>query len=99
MLTVKSGWCMGQEHETNDAEIQIPSELPGCDFVHRQHCRFEHRDATWVVVPIPQAELGQDFTNPTFLNQDRLQPGVATPIQHGDVLRLSGVRFTVRFIR
>jgi hypothetical protein len=94
-LPVYPGWRLGQPHPGNDAEIQLPNHLPGIEFVHRQHCCFEHRSNQWYVIAIDQRSLGRDFTNPTLVNNRILPPGQQVLLSDGDELRLSGIKITV----
>ncbi|CAK0774417.1 putative FHA domain-containing protein [Gammaproteobacteria bacterium] len=91
LLAVRSGHRLGQKHSKNDAEIQLPKTLAGSEFVHRQHCCFEHDGTRWYVTAIDQKPLGRNFTNPTFLNGRVVSPGTKAALTNGDELKLSGV--------
>lgn len=99
LLTVKSGWTLGQAHDANDAEVQVPLDLAGSDFVHRRHCRFDCIDGRWQVTAINQAQFDQSFTNPTSINQTQVKPDTSHPLNDGDVIRLSDLSLSVRLIR
>jgi len=88
---VNDGYILGQEHPTNNAQIQL-SGIEGVNFIHRQHCRFEFSSGEWYVTPLPQA----DFTNPTTLNLQRLQTGQKYKIMNGDRLTLCRITFYIR---
>ncbi len=91
---VKNGDVIGQDHHTSDAEIKL-SGIDGVNFVHRRHCRFEvNCSGEWFVTPIIQ----EDFSNPTNLNIQRLEPGQRYKITNGDKLTLGPVTFQVRII-
>jgi predicted component of type VI protein secretion system len=51
-------------------------------------------DKKWHITAIEQ----QAYTNPTFINQQRVLPGESRPLRNGDRLTLSGVMLTVRII-
>jgi len=90
---VHPGWIMGQSHPTSQANIQI-SGVPGVNFIHRHHCRFDHDNGRWFVTAIDQ----QSFTNPTIVNDQKLAPGQNCVIKHGDKLTLVNTTFTVDMI-
>lgn len=94
---VLKGSVMGQAHPEGGADVQI-SDLEGCQYIHRQHCRFEYANQQWYIIPIDQHSLGRDFTNPTTLNGQALNVGKPHPLQHGDKLELAGVVFYVRVL-
>ena len=98
VFTLQDGSVMGQAHSTSQATVQIPTGVDGVEYVHRQHCRFEYRDARWRVQPLEQAPFNQTFTNPTRVNQHLVRPGSWHPLNDGDELRLSGVSFHVKII-
>jgi hypothetical protein len=98
VFTLQDGSVMGQAHSTSQATVQIPTGVDGVGYVHRQHCRFEYRDARWRVQPLEQAPFNQTFTNPTRVNQHLVGPGSWHPLDDGDELRLSGVSFHVKII-
>ncbi|MEM7016549.1 MAG: FHA domain-containing protein [Pseudomonadota bacterium] len=98
VYTIQDGWVLGQAHGTNTAHIQIPEDITGSGYIHRQHCRFEHRDKQWFITPIDQKLFERDFTNPTFVNQYAVAPNTRHPIKNGDTLTLAGVSFTVKMI-
>jgi class 3 adenylate cyclase len=95
---ITKGAVLGQAHVGGGADIQI-SDLEGCQYIHRQHCRFEWLNQRWYVMPIDQRTLGRDFTNPTALNGYRLAAGKLHPLQNGDKLELSGVGFYVQIVK
>mgnify|MGYP001822279933 CR=1 FL=1 len=94
---VRDGWSVGQSHASSDADLQL-RDLPGVDYLHRNHCRFSCVDGDWQVTPIDQRQLGRDFTNPTAVNDNRLAPGEAHSISNGDQLTLATVKMLVRII-
>ncbi len=98
VFTVKPGWLIGQAHESNEAEIQIPLEIAGSEFIHRRHCRFDYMQERWTVTALEQNRYGQDFTNPSFLNGRALPTEQPQALNNGDNLRLSGVSFRIKFI-
>jgi len=87
------GNVMGQAHPASQAHIQLQG-LAGVNYVHRRHCSFDFRDGQWVVTPIAQA----DYTNPTFHNDRRVDPGQSVPLVDGDRLKLSNVLLHVRIL-
>lgn len=91
------GSVMGQAHPEGGADVQI-SDIEGCQYIHRQHCRFECHNQRWYIIPIDQHSLGRDFTNPTILNGQALSVSKSHPLQHGDKLELAGVVFYVRML-
>jgi len=95
---VLKGSVMGQAHPEGGADVQI-SDLEGCQYIHRQHCRFEYSNQQWYIIPIDQHTLGRAFTNPTTLNGQALNLGKPHPLQHGDKLELAGVVFYVRVLK
>ncbi|MDM8544885.1 FHA domain-containing protein [Candidatus Venteria ishoeyi] len=99
VFTVKHGWVMGQAHVQNKAQIQIPDDISGSEYLHRRHCRFIYQDGKWYVQALDQKRFQREFTNPTQVNQKTLTPGKAAQIQDGDTLMLSGLGFDVHFIR
>lgn len=98
VLTVRSGAVLGQAHPSNDAALQIPEEIEGCEFVHRRHCRFELRERSWMVTALDQKELDSDFTNPTYVNESLVTAGSSRTLNNGDRLRLSGITLLVKII-
>ena len=98
VFTIKPGWLVGQAHPSNEAEIQIPQEIEGSEFIHRRHCRFDYAEGCWTVTALGQNRYGQDFTNPSFLNERALPSDQPQALHNGDILRLSGVSFSIKFI-
>ena len=98
VFTLHDGTVLGQAHGTSQATAQIPAEIDGVEFVHRQHCRFAYRNSRWQVQALDQAGFNQNFTNPTRVNQHLVSPGTWHPLDDGDELRLSGVGFQVKII-
>lgn len=90
---VSNGDIVGQAHPTSPAKVQLEN-VPGVNYVHRNHCSFEYRDNRWHVTAIAQ----QSYTNPTFVNQQRLGPGQSAPLSNGDRLMLSNVPLHVRVV-
>ena len=90
---VRHGNVLGQSHPTSSAHVQI-EDLPGVNFVHRSHCLFEFRENAWYVTAIAQPA----YTNPTFVNRKRLEPGQSAPLHNGDRIILSNVVLNVRII-
>jgi hypothetical protein len=99
IFTIRQGVVMGQAHETSHAEVQIPAELDGSEYLHRRHCRFDRQQDKWFVVPLDQSGSDQEFVNPTYVNKRQVTPGEHQVLNDGDILRLAGVSFYVRFIR
>ena len=52
IFTLQDGSVLGQAHPGSPATVQIPTGVTGVEYVHRQHCRFEYRDARWSVQPL-----------------------------------------------
>lgn len=99
VYTVHTGSVIGQAHESSRAQVQIsPQEVQGADFIHRSHLRCECVHDKWSVICLDQNEFGREFTNPSFINQQRLPPGERHIIQNGDSLALAGVVFNVRMV-
>lgn len=90
---VRNGSVLGQAHPTSQANIQL-SGLQGVNFVHREHCRFEYDNGQWFVTAIKR----QSFTNPTHVNQQRLEPDRRYAIKNGDRLILAQIVFALRTI-
>ncbi len=98
VFTLQDGSVLGQAHASSHATVQIPAEIDGVEYVHRQHCRFAYRDGRWRVQALDQTPFNQDFTNPTRVNQHLVTPGSWHPLGDGDELRLSGVSFQVKIL-
>jgi len=98
ILTVRSGAVLGQAHESNDAELQIPATVDGSAYLHRRHCRLDREGDGWYLTAIDQAAFGRDFTNPTRVNEETLAPGERRQVGDGDELRLSDLRFRVKIL-
>ncbi len=96
-FAVEDQWIIGQQHDTNTAQIQL-AQIEGVNFVHRQHCQFFYQQNQWWVKSIDQKQHGRDFTNPTFLNQKPLTLEQQTVLHNGDILALAGVALMVRII-
>lgn len=90
---IQDGWVIGQAHPTSQAQVQL-EDVPGLSYVHRSHCRFDLHDGRWHVTAVAQPS----YTNPTFLNRQRLAPGQSMPLRNGDRLVLSNVALNVRII-
>ena len=90
---IRDGWTVGQAHPTSPAQVQL-SNIPGANYIHRNHCRFDFREGRWQVTALPQPE----YTNPTFVNQQRLTAGQTTLLRNGDRLTLANVVLNVRII-
>lgn len=97
IFEVHDGWTVGQSHATSSAELQL-RDLPGIQYVHRDHCRFSCLDGAWQVTATDQRQFGRDFTNPTTINQTRLAPGAAQGLKNGDQLSLAQLKLVVRII-
>lgn len=95
-LPVYSGWRLGQPHSGSDAEVQLPAQISGVEFIHRYHCRFDYEQDRWYVTALDQRSFARDFTNPTQVNGQFLPPGGQFALNDGDELRLSGVTLWVR---
>jgi hypothetical protein len=96
---VRTNWTVGRHDATSGAEVKL-SGVPGCEEVHREHCRFEMHAQTWYVLPINQREIrGQSaFTNHTYVNGKVIPPGRQEPVRNGDTVTLSNVSLTIHFI-
>jgi hypothetical protein len=90
---ISNGDVMGQAHPSNTAKVQLEN-VPGINYVHRSHCSFEYRDERWFVTAIAQPS----YTNPTFVNQQRLGPSQSAPLSNGDRLLLANVALHVRIV-
>jgi len=97
VFEVRDGWTVGQSHASSTAELQL-RDLPGIQYLHRNHCRFSCLNGNWQVTPTDQRKLGRDFTNPTAVNHARLTPGEAHRINNGDQLSLANLKVVVRII-
>ncbi len=98
ILTIVDGSVLGQSHVPSEASVQIPAEVDGVAYVHRQHCSFQMIDGNWIVTPIDQKPLGQKFNNPTLVNQQAVTMGESHLLQDGDELQLSGVIMRVKIL-
>lgn len=98
ILTVRENAILGQAHAQSEAEVQIPGRIEGAAFLHRRHCRFEHRNHGWQVQVLDQSRYGREFTNPTRVNGEEVMPGDSRRLDDGDELRLSGLGFRVRIL-
>jgi len=94
-LPVSDRALLGQAYPGSPAGMQLPADVPGVAYVHRQHCRFVLQDSQWYLEAVDQAPLGQSFTNPTWINGVELAAGGRRALADGDELRLSGVRLRV----
>jgi hypothetical protein len=94
-FAVKNGDLLGQAHSQSEAQMQLPETVPDVAFVHRRHCRFLLEGGQWYLEAVDQTPLGQGFTNPTWLNGVRLEPGERRPLGNGDDLRLSATTLLV----
>ena len=97
IFEVHDGWTVGQSHASSTADLQL-RDLPGINYLHRNHCRFSCLNGDWQVTPIDQRQLGRDFTNPTAVNHATLPPGEAHSIKNGDQLSLANLKVVVRII-
>jgi hypothetical protein len=97
-LRVRDGAVLGQAHPGAGADLTLSTEVAGSQYVHRRHCRFERRDGRWRIVALDQAPLGSAFTNPTFVNGERLAPGASRDLADGDELRLAAVVLVVHIL-
>jgi len=97
IFEVRDGWTVGQSHASSTADLQL-RDLPGINYLHRNHCRFSCPNGDWQVTPIDQRQLGRDFTNPTAVNHATLPPGEAHSIKNGDQLSLANLKVVVRII-
>ncbi len=97
IFEVHDGWTVGQSHASSTADLQL-RDLPGINYLHRNHCRFSCLNGDWQVTPIDQRQLGRDFTNPTAVNHATLPPGEAYSIKNGDQLSLANLKVVVRII-
>ena len=97
IFEVRDGWTVGQSHASSTADLQL-RDLPGINYLHRNHCRFSCLNGDWQVTPTDQRQFGRDFTNPTAVNQATLTPGEARSIKNGDQLSLANLKVVVRII-
>jgi hypothetical protein len=97
IFEVRDGWTVGQSHTSSTADLQL-RDLPGINYLHRNHCRFSCLNGDWQVTPIDQRQFGRDFTNPTAVNHAILPPGEAHSIKNGDQLSLANLKVVVRII-
>lgn len=97
IFEVRDGWIVGQAHPGSTAQLQL-QDLPSISYVHRNHCQFSLREATWYVTAIDQAPRGRDFTNPTLVNHTKLAPGETHLLRNGDQLSLAGVKLVIRIL-
>ena len=107
VLAANSGDIIGQSHESSTAQLQIPTEIPGSQFVHRYHCRVEQSQSlneqgnssiSWWITPLSQASQGSEFTNPTSINQQKVNPDRKVMVKDGDIISLSGIQLKVCII-
>lgn len=107
VLTAKSGDIIGQSHDSSTAQLQISTNIPGCQFVHRHHCRIERSHSldeqgnttvNWWITPLSQLDHGSEFTNPTSINQQKINPDKKAMIKDGDIVSLSGLQLKVCII-
>lgn len=96
VLTIHSGDIIGQQHERSQAQVQLSGAIPGCECLHRYHCKMicnsgQLSEMTWWILALDQTRYGSPFTNPTQLNQTTLTPGERTRLYDGDQLKLSGL--------
>ncbi len=98
LLTIHHNDIIGQSHQSSSAQVQIPIEIEGVEYIHRQHCRFSKEKQQWFVQALEQTQFQQSFTNPTWQNQKLLTPGKKYTINNGDELQFSAVFFVVRIL-
>jgi len=98
VFTIQPGYLIGQAHPNSPAEVQL-DQIADVEYVHRQHARFVFENGEWSLIPVDQKSLGRDFTNPTYLNQQKLIPGQPYPLHNGDRLVLGKIPFIIRFIQ
>lgn len=91
LFEIASGDILGQAHPTSTARHQL-ANIPGVNCLHREHCRFDCDQGAWRVTAIARPE----FTNPTWVNHVKVEPGLSHPLHNGDRLTLCNVVFTVR---
>jgi pSer/pThr/pTyr-binding forkhead associated (FHA) protein len=97
IFELRDGWILGQAHASSEAELQL-RDLPGINYVHRRHCQFFFKDQAWYVRALDQREVGSDFTNPTTVNQTRIEPGQTHVLASGDQLSLANLKLVVRIV-
>ena len=73
-------------------EVDLSSEDPG-KYVSRRHARIIRRGERWFLVE----EVG--VRHGTYLNGQRVSPGVETPLRDGDEIRLAKVRLIFQLER
>jgi len=91
---LKNGWIIGQEHATSKAHVRLARNIPGVNFVHREHCAFQTIRGNWYILPIKAHTA--EFINPTTINNNPVEIGELKEIRHGDELGLSGLMFIVK---
>jgi len=90
---VQPGQTVGQAWPENGPDVAIAG-LPGTQYLHRRHCRFQYAKGSWSVEPLPQ----EGFVNPTLVNGNPAAPGTQVPLHNGDRLTLAGLDFTIRIL-
>lgn len=91
LFEITNGDVLGQAHHTSNARLQL-ADLPGVNCLHREHCRFDCAQGAWQVTAIARPE----FTNPTWVNHIKVEPGMSHPLRNGDRLTLCNIVFTIR---
>lgn len=91
VIEIQSNDVLGQAHPESRATKQL-SNISGVNHLHRQHCSFICAGGQWHVTAIPN----EKFTNPSWVNGVKVQPGSTMPLRDGDQLKLCGITFRVR---
>lgn len=86
---IESGSIVGRADETSQADVQL-SDIPGINFISREHCRFFFQDGQWYATALRSAMNGLS------VNQTQLGPGERILIEPGDTVVLANVPFRIR---
>ena len=70
-------------------EVDLSGEDP-MRYVSRRHAKLLRKGQQWVIVEEPGAKHG------TYLNGQRLQPGLEAPVRSGDSIRLAKAELIFR---
>ena len=95
VFVIEAGQTVGMEHPSGTANVKI-SGVPGCDYIHRQHCTFEYSGGQWFIRPIDQILHGGKFNNQTLVNGVIVAPGAYHPVRTGDRIHLHAVELTLQ---
>lgn len=90
---IQNGWILGRSDPESRANIQL-SNIYGVNFIHRRHCLFDYCNGQWFITAL----VNKPFTNSSFVNQTKLEPGQRYPIKNGDKLTLSKLTLNIRIV-